>query len=91
MMISPECYIDQYKNASYRELIEARQELIEKLRALENYFKEPKETHTIMINPSEDVQYKMCLKYLESLSAIMIKRAPELTGEPYIDFPDESE
>lgn len=91
MMISPECYIDQYKNASYRELIEARQELIEKLCALENYFEGPEETHTIVIDPSEDVQYKTCLQYLESLIAIMIKRAPELTGEPYIDFPDESE
>ena len=46
---------------------------------------------TKFVNPNEDVQYKICFEYLWSLISIIIRRAPEFTGEPYIDFPDKDE
>lgn len=91
MMISPEFYVNQYKNTPYKELIEARTELINKLSNLENYFETPQTETIILIFPNEDTQYKMYLESLQSLIAMMIERVPELTGTPYIDLSDENE
>ena len=90
-MISPELYVKKYKNTPYKELIGARTDLINKLSNLENYFETPQTETTILIFPNEDTQYKMYLKYLQSLIAMMIERAPELTGTPYINLFDENE
>ena len=91
MMISPEFYADQYKNTPYKELIEARTEFINKLSNLKNYFETPQTETTILTFPNEDTQYKMYLEYLQPLIAMMIERAPELTGTPYINLFDENE
>ena len=65
-------YADQYKNTPYKELIEARTELINKLSNLKNYFETPQTETTVLTFPNEDTQYKMYLKYLQSLIAMMI-------------------
>ena len=79
------------ENVRTPELIEARTEFINKLSNLKNYFETPQTETTILTFPNEDTQYKMYLEYLQPLITMMIERAPELTGTPYINLFDENE
>lgn len=72
MMISPEMYIEQLKDAEYLELIEERNDLIE-------FIKDYEKKETVgdrsgddwLVNPSPDVRYQMYLEYLGELCKLM--------------------
>lgn len=78
-MMSPESYVAELENATYEELIRARGRLVAELVELEASIASGEEPE-LLICPSNDVRYRMCLEYLTVLSALMVERAPEFIG-----------
>ncbi|WP_407397136.1 hypothetical protein [Anaerovibrio sp.] len=78
MMISPDMFIEQIKNATYMELIKERKRLI---RTISKYEKdEISEDHSgpeWLIRPSPDVRYQMYLEYLSELCSFMCQKYNE--------------
>ncbi len=72
MMISPDRYAEQLKDASYLELIAERDELINSIRRFENNEKagirDPEEWH---VSPTPVVRYQMYLNYLAEICRMM--------------------
>ena len=89
MLISPTMHIENLVHQPYAKLIEARRKLIAELEQLENSFANSAPASNspsidgLMLGSSNDARYKVCLEYLDELTNLMIKRAPELTGVPY--------
>ena len=72
MMISPEAYIEQIKNATYDELINERKALIEYINAYEK--SERADDHSDpawQIHPMPIVRYQCYLEYLSLLCSYM--------------------
>lgn len=71
MMISPEGFIEAYKNKSYKELLPVRDELIEDIRAFEN---QTYDSELSMICPSPEVTYQCRLEYLGELCELIAEK-----------------
>lgn len=74
MMISPNCYIDELKDKSYKELLKERKELLEAIYSFEN---EEIEQGEIICSPSPEVVYQMNLEYLGELCKLISKKYNE--------------
>ena len=89
MLISPTMHIENLVHQPYAKLIETRRKLIAELEQLENSFANSAPASNspsidgLMLGSSNDARYKVFLEYLDELTNLMIKRAPELTGAPY--------
>lgn len=68
MMISPNGFIESYKNKSYKELLPVRDELMQEIWTFENHSYDPK---LIMMHPSPEVVYQCNLKYLGELCKLI--------------------
>ena len=79
MMMSPECYVAELENATYEELIRERGRLVAELVELEASIASGEEPE-LLIYPSDDVRYQMCLEYLAALSVLMVERVSEFIG-----------
>ena len=72
MMISPEMYAEQFKEASYQEMIKERDSLIRYIRKYEKLEKAgDRSGEDWMIHPQPDVRYQMYMDYLAALLLIM--------------------
>ena len=74
MMVSPEFYVEELKDKSYKELLKKREELLEGIYAFENGKIDEKE---FMIIPSPDVKYQMHLEYLGELCKLIAEKYRE--------------
>ena len=86
MMISPELYIEQYNDLTYKELLAIRDELLDEIRAFENG-SIPEEAKMIM--PSPDTIYQCNLEYLSEVCALLVEKYRE-EREAEIDAIDEA-
>ena len=68
MMISPEAYIDELKNKTYKELIKEKNKLLKEISDFENNKIADEEYN---INPSPDVIYQCNLLYLSKLGELI--------------------
>ena len=68
MMISPETYIDELKNKTYKELIKEKNKLLKEISDFENNKIADEEYN---INPSPDVIYQCNLLYLSKLCKLI--------------------
>ena len=68
MMISPESYIDELKNKTYKELIKEKNKLLKEISDFENNKIADEEYN---INPSPDVIYQCNLLYLSKLCELI--------------------
>ena len=68
MMISPETYIDELKNKTYKELIKEKDKLLKEISDFENNKIADEEYN---INPSPDVIYQCNLLYLSKLCELI--------------------
>ena len=74
MMISPNCYIDEIKHKSYKELLEERNVLLKSIYLFEN---EEIKQGEIIYSPSPEVIYQMNLEYLGELCKLISKKYNE--------------
>ena len=78
MMISPEAYIEELKNATYTELISERKKLIKYINTYEkNEILGNRTGKEWKICPSPDVKYQCYLEYLAILCTHMRRRYNE--------------
>lgn len=78
MMISPEAYMDELKNATYTELINERKRLLKYIVAFEkNEISGNRTGEEWQICPAPDVKYQCYLEYLASLCAFMKRKYNE--------------
>ena len=68
MMISPNGFIESYKNKSYKELLPIRDELMQEIWTFENH---SYDSELIMMHPSPEVVYQCNLKYLGELCKLI--------------------
>ena len=68
MMISPNGFIESYKNKSYKELLPVRDELMQEIWTFENH---SYDSELIMMHPSPEVVYQCNLKYLGELCKLI--------------------
>ena len=68
MMISPDSYIDEFKNKKYKELVVEKNKLLKEISDFENN-NIPEESYNI--NPSPDVIYQCNLLYLSKLCELI--------------------
>ena len=72
MMISPETYIGMHEDASFKQLIKERNQLLREIRRLEKIvFSEDRSADDWRIKPGPDVRYQMELEYLAQLCLMM--------------------
>lgn len=72
MMISSEMYAEQFKDATYKEMIKERDGLIRYNRKFEKLEKAgDRSGEEWMIHPQPDVRYQMYMEYLAALLLIM--------------------
>lgn len=72
MMISPEMYAEQFKDATYKEMIKERDSLIRYIRKYEKLEKAGDHSgEEWMIHPQPDVRYQMYMEYLAALLLLM--------------------
>lgn len=72
MMISSEMYAEQFKDATYKEMIKERDGLIRYIRKFEKLEKAgDRSGEEWMIHPQPDVRYQMYMEYLAALLLIM--------------------
>ena len=74
MMIDPKTYIDQYKNCSYEELLEQREELLGYIYEFE---KGEGVAGNQIISPSPSVIYQCNLQYLAELCNLIADKYSE--------------
>lgn len=79
MMMSSESYVTELENATYEELIRERGRLVAELVELEASIASEEEPE-LLICPSDDVRYRICLEYLFALSSLMIRHVSEFIG-----------
>lgn len=71
MMISPEMYVEQLKDASYKEMIKERDSLIRYICKYEKLEKAgDRSGEEWMIHPQPDVRYQMYMDYLAALFSL---------------------
>ena len=78
MMISPELFIEQYKNKTYAELLEVRDELICSIKLFESAPED--EDEGFIMHPSPDVVYQMHHKYLSGICLLIVQKYREQQG-----------
>ena len=71
MMISPEGFIEEYKNKSYAELLLIRDELLEEIQAFESHTYNPEMD---MFDPSPEVVYQCNLEYMGKLCELIAEK-----------------
>ncbi len=71
MMISPDCYMDQYRDKSYAELLPIREELYKEILSFENKTYDPRME---MYHPSPEVVYQCNLEYLGKLCELISQK-----------------
>lgn len=71
MMISPDSYIDEFKNKKYKELVVEKNKLLKEISDFENN-NIPEESYNI--NPSPDVIYQCNLLYLSKLCELIANK-----------------
>lgn len=72
MMLNPEMYAEQFKNASYQEMIKERGSLMRHIRKYEKLEKAgDRSGEEWMIHPQPDVRYQMYMEYLAALLLLM--------------------
>ena len=71
MMISPEGFIEELKNSSYKELLKERDLLLEETKKFENNSVNEEER---TINPSPEVVYQCNLLYLGKLFELIAEK-----------------
>lgn len=81
MMISPEGYMEELREKSYRDLLSIREELLDEIRAFESRSYDPE---LDMIKPSPEVIYQMNLEYLGKLCELISEKYNKeyVQGEP---------
>lgn len=72
MMISPDGFIDEYRDKKYEELLPVRDELIEEIRAFENDTE--RNGKEWMIHPSPEVRYQCNLEYLGKICELISEK-----------------
>jgi hypothetical protein len=78
MMISPEAYIEELKNATYTELINERKGLIEYIATYEtNEISGDRTSEEWQVCPLPDVKYQCYLEYLAILCTFMRRKYNE--------------
>ncbi len=78
MMISPQQFTENYRNAPYLKLIEERDRLIREIRRFEkNEIAGNRNGQEWKYCPSPDVRYQMHLEYLSGICCLMEKRYNE--------------
>ena len=78
MMVSPEGYINQFKNASYEEMIDERDSLFKFLKEYETKEKAgDRSGGEWQIHPQPDVIYQMYMEYLAELIPLMHEKYSE--------------
>ncbi len=78
MMISPQCFVEEYENASYPELIKMRDRLIRDLRRFEkNEMAGDRSDPEWKYCPGPEVRYQMNLEYLAGICTLMKERYNE--------------
>ena len=78
MMISPEAYIEEFKNATYTELINERKRLIKYIAAYEkNEMSDKRTDKKRQVCPSPEVKYQCYLEYLAFLCKHMQRKYNE--------------
>ena len=70
-MISPDSYIDEFKNKKYKELVVEKNKLLKEISDFENN-NIPEESYNI--NPSPDVIYQCNLLYLSKLCELIANK-----------------
>lgn len=91
MMISPEMYAEQFKEASYQEMIKERDNLIRYIRKYEKLEKAgDRSGEDWMIHPQPDVRYQMYMDYLAALLLIMRNKYNEeyVRGDKKLSDPE---
>ncbi len=71
MMISPEEFIEEYKNKSYADLLSIRDEFLEKIRVFENH---TYDSEMVVVHPSPEVVYQCNLKYMGKLCELISEK-----------------
>lgn len=72
MMLNPEMYAEQFKNASYQEMIKERDSLMRHIRKYEKLEKAgDRSGEEWMIHLQPDVRYQMYMEYLAALLLLM--------------------
>ena len=74
MMISPNCYVDELSDKTYKELLEAREILLKSLYLFE---KGEAKKGDVLVCPSPEVMYQMNLEYLGELCKLISKKYNE--------------
>ena len=68
MMISPQAYVDEFKNEPFEKLIKERERLYKDIEKIEkDAFDSERKSDAWNICPGPDVQYQMHLEYLAEL------------------------
>ena len=91
MMISPEMYAEQFKDASYQEMIKERDSLIRYIRKYEKLEKAgDRSGEDWMIHPQTNVRYQMYMDYLAALLLIMRNKYNEeyVRGDKKLSDPE---
>ena len=73
MMISPETFVEQYRDSTYEELLEVRQQLLEGI----YYYEEGTDENDKMILPSPETRYLLNLEYLGKLCELIVQKYRE--------------
>ena len=71
MMMSPQTFVNQYKDMSYKELLTVRDEMLEEIRAFEA---EPYNPAEDLIDPPADFVYLCNLDYLGKLLELIAEK-----------------
>ena len=72
MMIGPDAFVEAYKDSSYEELMEARDELVKDIKEFEEaYFNDKITDEDRQYLPSPETRYQMNLEYLSELLKLM--------------------
>ena len=74
-MVSSEAFIEEYKDKTYEELIEVRNELIKDIKKYESNFKDSEEF--TIVCPSPELVYQMNHEYLSELCMLIAEKFGE--------------
>ena len=77
-MISPSAYVMDLEKATFEEIIEKREELLEEIENLEKIvFDKEKKDSDWKIDPGPDVRYQVSLEYLAELCQLLSSKYNE--------------
>ena len=88
MMISPQSFVESYKNKSYKELLSVRDKLMKEIRAFERRTFDPE---LMLRRPSPETVYQCNLWYLGELCKLIAEKYNQEFIEGDEDEEDEDE